>query len=73
MDKLLVRVATAGELADVSRSTAYALVAAGEWPAIRVRGELRVAVDDLRAWIEEQKRYQSSQQGQADSLPPTAA
>ncbi len=54
MDKLLLRVSEAAELASVSRTTAYELIASGRWPSVRVGSALRVPLAGLRAWVEEQ-------------------
>ena len=35
----------------IARSTAYALMASGELPVIRIGKSVRVPVDALRAWI----------------------
>ena len=56
MEKLLLRVNEAAALAAIGRSKAYQLIASGEWPAITVGRCVRVPVDDLLAWIEEQKQ-----------------
>ncbi|MDP9364971.1 MAG: helix-turn-helix domain-containing protein [Chloroflexota bacterium] len=56
MDKLLIRVAEAAELASVGRSTAYELVASGEWPSVVVGRSVRVPLRDLREWVEREKR-----------------
>lgn len=54
MEKLLLRVTEAAELASVSRTTAYELIAAGAWPSVRVGTALRVPLVGLRAWVEAQ-------------------
>lgn len=54
-DRLLLRVSEAARLADVSRTTAYQLIASGQWPCIRIMGSaMRVPTDGLRAWIEQE-------------------
>jgi excisionase family DNA binding protein len=50
-EKLLLRVNEAAELASVSRTTAYTLVASGEWPSITIGRSRRVPAHALRAWI----------------------
>ena len=59
MDKLLLKVSEAAELASLGRSKAYELVATGEWPSVSIGRAVRVPVDDLRAWIEQRKRLTS--------------
>lgn len=44
MEPILLRPAKAAQLADISRSVAYDLIAKGEWPAVRVGRSLRVPV-----------------------------
>ena len=56
MEKLLLRVTEAAEIASVSRTTAYELIAAGQWPSVRVGTAVRVPLAGLRAWVEEQTR-----------------
>jgi excisionase family DNA binding protein len=55
-DRLLVRPTKAAQLADISRSVAYELIAQGVWPSVRVGRSLRVPVKDLLAWVEANKR-----------------
>ncbi|MDP9372883.1 MAG: helix-turn-helix domain-containing protein [Chloroflexota bacterium] len=57
MEKLLLRVAEAAEIASVSRTKAYELIAAGSWPSVRVGTALRVPLADLKTWVEEQKSF----------------
>ena len=54
MEKLLLRVAEAAELASVGRTKAYELIASGEWPVVRVGTAVRVPLAGLRAWVEAQ-------------------
>lgn len=54
MEKLLLRVAEAAELASVGRTKAYELIASGEWPIVRVGTAVRVPLAGLRAWVEAQ-------------------
>lgn len=61
MDKLLLRVAEAAELASVSRSLGYQLVKSKEWKSIRVRNRYRVPMDELRRWIESQMAEDADQ------------
>ena len=55
MERLLLRVREAAEIAGIAKSTAYALVASGEWPSVRIgRRGVRIPVDALRDWVESQ-------------------
>lgn len=63
MEKLLLRVSEAAELASVSRTTAYQLIASGEWPVVRIGSARRVPLAGLRAWVE--ARTQGAEAGLA--------
>ena len=67
MDPLLLRPTEAAEVIAVGRSKCYELLARGEVPAIRVGGRLRVPVDGLRAWVEQQTRNSPATQPKADA------
>ena len=54
MEKLLLRVPEAAEIASVGRTTAYQLIASGAWPVVRVGNAVRVPLAGLRAWVEAQ-------------------
>jgi excisionase family DNA binding protein len=54
MDRLLYRVMEAANALGISRSQTYELVHQGELPAIRIGGVIRIPVDALRTWIDEQ-------------------
>ena len=54
MDKLLLKPQEAAETLGVSRSKAYALIAARTIPSIRVGGAVRVPAGALRDWIDRQ-------------------
>ncbi len=56
MEKLLIRVTEAAEMASVGRATAYELVAKGEWPSVTIGRSVRVPLQDLRDWVERRKR-----------------
>ncbi len=56
MEKLLLRVPEAAELASVGRTTAYELIASGAWPVVRVGSAVRVPLAGLRAWVEAQTK-----------------
>ena len=53
-DRLMLRVVEAAQALGVSRAKAYALIAAGEIPSVRLGGCVRVPVEALRSWIERQ-------------------
>ncbi len=56
MEPILLRPAKAAQIADISRSVAYDLIAKGVWPSVRVGRSLRVPVKDLLEWVEENKQ-----------------
>ncbi len=56
MEKLLLRIPEAAELASVGRTTAYQLIASGAWPVVRVGTAVRVPLAGLRAWVEAQTK-----------------
>jgi excisionase family DNA binding protein len=53
MEPLLLKPTEAAEVLGVGRSKIYALLAAGELPAVRVGHSVRVPLADLRRWVEE--------------------
>ena len=54
LEALLLRVERAADLADISRSKAYELVATREWPSITIGRCRRIPLSGLRAWLERQ-------------------
>ena len=54
IERLLYRPAAAADAIGVSRSRIYELIASGEVPSVRVGRTLRVPVDALRRWVEQQ-------------------
>lgn len=54
MEKLLLRVAEAAEMASIGRTKAYELIASGAWPVVYVGAAVRVPVAGLRTWVEAQ-------------------
>lgn len=54
IERLLYRPAEAADAIGVSRSRIYELIASGEVPSVRVGRTLRVPVDALRRWVEQQ-------------------
>ncbi len=63
MQKLLLRVTEAAEMASLGRSKAYEMVATGEWPSVTIGRAVRVPLDGLLDWIEEQKRLSKQARG----------
>jgi excisionase family DNA binding protein len=57
-DKLLYRVDEAAQALGLSRARLYQLIAAGEVPAIRVGGAIRLPAEHLRKWIHERLEEQ---------------
>lgn len=53
-DRLLVRVSTAAQMLDISKSTLYALIGQGKIPVVRLGKSLRISVAWLQQWISEQ-------------------
>ena len=53
-ERMLYRPAEAADAIGVSRARAYELIAAGVIPSIRIGSSIRVPVEALRAWIEQQ-------------------
>lgn len=51
VERLLLRISEAAELAGVGRTTAYALVASGEWPSVTIGRAVRVPLAGLREWV----------------------
>ena len=51
MEKLLEKPVRVAESLELGRSTTYDLIAAGEIPSVRIRGSIRVPLDELRAWL----------------------
>ncbi len=52
MERLLLRVDEAAEVAGISRSKAYELIASGAWPKVIVGKSVRVPLVGLREWVE---------------------
>lgn len=57
MDRLLLRIPEAAELTGVARSTAYELVASGEWPSVRIGRAIRIPTHALEAWVEKRTNH----------------
>jgi excisionase family DNA binding protein len=54
MERLLLRVTEAAEIAGISRSHAYALVKSGIWPSLTVGSSIRIPLAGLRRWVNDQ-------------------
>ena len=52
IERLMLRPAEAAEALGISRSKVYELIASGQIPSIRLGGSVRVPVQALREWIE---------------------
>lgn len=52
VDRLLLRVTEAAEVAGISRSLAYELVRAGSIPSVKVGRSIRVPAEALRHWVQ---------------------
>lgn len=63
VEKLLLNVEEAGQLASLGRTKCYELIASGAWPSIRVGRAVRIPRAGLLAWVE--RSQQSAADGQA--------
>ena len=52
--RLLLRVPEACEMCAIGKTKGYELVASGVWPSIHIGAAVRVPLDGLTAWLEEQ-------------------
>ena len=55
MDNLLLKPEEVARALAIGRSRAYALIANGTIPSIRIGGSVRVPADALRAWVQDQR------------------
>lgn len=62
IERLALRPGEVGDSIGVSRSKAYALIASGAIPSIRIGSSIRVTPDALKAYLESQLVDQSSGQ-----------
>jgi excisionase family DNA binding protein len=69
-EKLLVTIAEAAAMASISRTAAYELVAAGEWPTVTIGKTRKVPVEALRRWV--QLRTQSAADTSTGVRPSSA-
>jgi excisionase family DNA binding protein len=51
MEKLLLKITEAAEMAGIGRSLAYQFVHTGQWPSVKIRGALRIPLRGLEQWI----------------------
>ncbi len=63
MERLLLRVHEAAEVAGISRSKAYELLASGAWPKVIVGKSVRVPQAGLREWVERETIARQPQSG----------
>ena len=54
LEPALIRVEEAARLLSLGRSKTYALVASGELPAVRIGRSVRIPLDNLRRWVQDQ-------------------
>lgn len=52
--RLAITVEEAARAVGIGRSKAYELCATGKWPTIRIGRAVRVPLDGLKQWVEEQ-------------------
>lgn len=60
-DRILLKPSRAFALADLPRSTGYALIASGEWPSIRIGKAIRIPANGLQEWITRKLRSDSAE------------
>jgi excisionase family DNA binding protein len=65
MDKLLMNPKEAAEMLSISRSKLYELLAAGTLPSVRIDGCRRIAVDVLRAYVDQLLAAEVADPGEA--------
>lgn len=70
MERLLIRPLEAAEIIGVGRTTIYEMLSTGVLPSVRIGRSLRIPVDKLREWAEQQcstaALNQESSNGQTD-------
>lgn len=54
MDRLMLRPAEAADAIGVSRARCYELISNGTIPSVKIGASIRVPVDALRQWIDQQ-------------------
>ena len=70
-EKLLVTIAEAATMASISRTVAYELVAAGEWPTVSIGRTRKLPVEALREWV--QRRTELKTESATISTPSSAS
>ena len=65
MEKLLLRPAEAAQMLGIGRTKVYELLAAGELPSIKIGACVRVPIDGLRQWIQDQTHGQEDRDARA--------
>ena len=65
MDKLLMNPKEAAEMLSISRSKLYELLAAGTLSSVRIDGCRRIAVDVLRAYVDQLLAAEVANPGEA--------
>ena len=56
MERILLRPEEVAQVLGVCRSKAYALISEGHIPSMRIGASVRVPMDRLRAWVDEQMK-----------------
>lgn len=56
-DRLLLRPSEVADTLGIGRTSAYALIAAGEIPSVRLGTSVRVPADALREWVQRQVQH----------------
>ena len=54
IERLLLKPSEAFEAMGIGRSTGYAMIASGILPCVRIGRAVRVPVDALKKWVEQQ-------------------
>jgi len=62
MEPLLLSPREVAEALAIGRSTAYALMAAGVLPSVRIGSSVRAPAATLKAWVAEQRQQANSAQ-----------
>jgi excisionase family DNA binding protein len=69
MDKLLLRPAETAEILGIARSRAYALIASGELPCVRIGKSVRVPIESLRAWVSSRQIEAQEERAEVKDTP----
>lgn len=54
MEKLALRIEEACKLVGIGRTKGYELCATGQWPTIRIGRSVRIPLEGLKRWIDDQ-------------------